>query len=185
MSSSCTELAKAKLKYQSDFVQCADLNLDPNQWEKFGSLIDAACRMGSPDSASKNPLIDSNVIKSQCRTDSTKSIDDPTRNDPAMFDFLKKNDSYITFGAGSPMTITWTSDITNSYAFSTNLEASKRRDKGATVGLTMANGPVSLETAFDASTGSGFTLAIGKSQESSHQFSRTVSVTLDDEDAGT
>ena len=54
LTSACTEISRLKLNYQTDFIQCADLNLNPAQWEKFGNLVDAACRMGSPESATRD-----------------------------------------------------------------------------------------------------------------------------------
>ena len=184
LTASCTEISRMKLNFQTDFVQCADLNLDPTKWEQFGNLVDAACRMGSPESTSNNPLIESNIIKAQCRSDPTKSSDDPTLNEPAMFDFLKKNHSYLTFGAGSPTTMSWTSTATNAYQFTSELNAASGDGFSNELALNAEVFSARIAGGLSGGNDKSITINIGKTSDVDHQFSRAITVTLDDEDHG-
>jgi hypothetical protein len=177
-------MARVKLHYDSSYIQCADLNLNEKQWRKFGTLIDSACKMGSPSSATSNPLINSNTIKAQCLTDKTKKKGDPTFNDPVMFDFLKKNNTYLTFGAGSPMTMSWTSAVTNAYQFSTQLQAAKSSGSSNAFDISASVFDFTLGGGVGVGGDSSVTINIGKTEDTARQFSRTLTVLLDDEDPG-
>ena len=83
------------------------------------------------------------------------------------------------------MTMSWTSAATNAYTFTTNLNAVS----GSTVTTSLdINAEIfAARVSGGLSTGDDSSVAIniGKTSDVDHQFSRSISVTLDDEDPGT
>ena len=121
LSATCKYFSSSQVNYETQFVQCQNFNLDKTKWDKFSALIDDACSLdqGSPADAAQNPLVNSRMIAEQCLGISSST------DSSAMFDFLKSKNSYLTFGSGSPTTISWTSSVTKSTTFQTNFELEK------------------------------------------------------------
>ena len=102
----------------------------------------------------------------------------------SLLKFLSDNSKLITFGSNSPLTMSWTSTvmdyISNTYYVDTVGDASQ--DTGATYG-----GSFLIEYYQGSALGThgvGGENSYGKTTEGTHEFDRTVTVTLDDDDIG-
>ena len=180
LSATCKHFASSQLNYDTQFVQCQNFNLDASKWAKFSALIDDACSLdqGSPMDASRNPLVDSQMIAQQCIGISSST------GSNSMFDFLKSKNSYLTFGSGSPTTISWTSSVTKSTTFQTNFELAKSSSQNIIQTIEAWLFVPEVDQHSESGGAQGFIINIGKTAEENHEFSRQVTITLDDPNPG-
>lgn len=148
-----------------------------------------------------HPLRESVMFKQMCtnsavldkNADAAKKLNFPgsvtgSLSDQGFFDFLiDAKTKFLTAYANSPMALSWTGSISDSYSYSTGL--SENAEGSLVLGMDMSfkiGEPVTVHTAngFSAVSGSMRAFAIGKSSATSHDHERTVSFVLDDEDAG-
>jgi len=137
-----------------------------------------------------NPFSNSPLIEGMCKTGT--AIDgteypggvEPANNPQQMFGFLSDKNQYLTFSSNSPISMSWSSSISDSMeqssSFSTNYPYSVGGSLGAE--LSVAAVSFSLSASLEASFGAAF--SIGKTSSNGHEFSRSVSITLDDGDIG-
>ena len=194
ISDSCGSLIP---QYQSDYMKsvCADFN--SAHWTGFQSLMNGACALpGTPNAAvnsdgtSANPLSNSVLIQSACqhrRAAQSGSMpgglttDD---TDDSLMGFMTKSDKYLTFGANSPIELSWTTSVSDSKAFSSNLEYSKGKDSSNSVSVGGSLFIVEADGSSGGAHDQSHSFSIGKSSESSHSFERTVAIVLADHDYG-
>ena len=194
ISDSCGSLIP---QYQSDYMKsvCADFN--SAHWTGFQSLMNGACFLpGTPNAAvnsdgtSANPLSNSVLIQSACqhrRAAQSGSMpgglttDD---TDDSLMGFMTKSDKYLTFGANSPIELSWTTSVSDSKAFSSNLEYSKGKDSSNSVSVGGSLFIVEADGSSGGAHDQSHSFSIGKSSESSHSFERTVAIVLADHDYG-
>ena len=149
----------------------------------------------------QNPLRNSQLFQSMCTrsdvldkaTDANKKSGFPggvqgSLSDQGVFDFLKDPKvKYLTFFSGAPIAIAWTGVVSDSRSFSASLaeafssSTAKNFDMGMEVGLGVT---AALNLGFSGVDGKTSSFEIGKTGETSHEYERTVSFVLDDEDAG-
>ena len=101
-----------------------------------------------------------------------------------MFDFLKSKNSYLTFGSGSPTTISWTSTVTKSTTFQTNFELEKSSNQNTIQTFEAWVFVPEIDQHSERGDTRSFNINIGKTAEENHEFSRQVTVTLDDPNPG-
>jgi hypothetical protein len=91
----------------------------------------------------------------------------------------------ITYGASSPVSLSWTSTVTEAKSFQTEISARKTSsaefDADGQLVFGVGLGPYITGVAGGRNS---LTLSLGKTSESNHVSERTVSVTLDDPDNG-
>eukprot|EP01035_Chromulina_nebulosa_P063886 gene63886-87375_t len=144
----------------------------------------------TPNVADSSPLRKSALMKSACQHRiAAKSDDVPggftsDGTDDSLMGFMTSSEKYLTFGAKAPLELSWASSVSDSKAFSSNLDysASKESSKSTTVSgsVTFATGGITK----DSDEGTGHSISIGKTSDSSHSFERSVSIVLDDVDYG-
>jgi hypothetical protein len=187
ISKTCDEVLPS---YRSEYITavCADFN--PSQWSSFASLVMGACNV--PESGvSSNPLSSSQLFSTMCKhAPPPQSKDIPgglagSSQDESLFAFLGDHTKLITYGANSPVSLSWTSTVTEARSFQTEVSVQKTLtsefdlDVQAVFGVGL--GPYVTSTDGDKHS---FTLSLGKTSDSNHVSERTVSVTLDDGDSG-
>ena len=194
ISDSCGSLIP---QYQSDYMKsvCADFN--SAHWTGFQSLMNGACALpGTPNAAvnsdgtSANPLSNSVLIQSACQhRRAAQSADMPgglntDGKDDSLMGFMTNSDKYLTFGASSPIELSWTTSVSDSKAFTSNLEYSKGKDSSNSVSVGGSLFIVEADGSSGGAQDQSHSFSIGKSSESSHSFERTVGVVLADNDYG-
>ena len=136
-----------------------------------------------------NPLSQSKLVQQMCQERVAVSASqlpgtlDVSSTPESMFGFLKDKTKYLTFGASTSLTMSWTTTITDSLTteISIDLDETALASGG---GEQRVNIIALLD--FVESTGktNGFSVTLGKSEDSSHTYERTVSVTFQDNDVG-
>jgi hypothetical protein len=145
---------------------------------------------GKPDAGQRNPLKNSMLMQGLCKKGSVAKAlkipgglaDSDTSNE--LMGFLKSNTKYITFGSNAPTTLTWTSTITDALSVSASEDASQTNGGSVEVFADMDAFGGKINSNIDAGSGRQFGLLVGKTSDSSHGFTRTVTVNLDDKDLG-
>jgi hypothetical protein len=178
-------------QYQSSFVKavCADFN--PSHWTGFQSLLKGACDMPTtPNVDDPSPLKKSALVKSACQHRIAANAEDvpggftSDGTDDSLMGFMTSNEKYLTFGAKAPLELSWASSVSDSKAFSSNLDysASKGSSESFTLSgsVTFAAGGITDDSGEDTS----HSISIGKTSDSSHSFERSVTIVLDDIDYG-
>ena len=175
--------------YQNEYLGTVCRDFESSQWNSFFGAITGACALPSgPNSA--NPLSQSGAIAQLCQQRVASFAGDlpkqalATSGADSMFEFLNDSTKFITFGASSPLKMSWTSTVSDSATTVSGLdlqEASAFSAAGANAYTVSAGALSFLE---DLSVGKEFSLSLGRSSSSSHSYERTVSITLDDNDVG-
>ena len=183
--------------YQNNYMSAICNDFSANQWSDFSSVLYGSCIMPEikSDGSSKttSPLSQSKLAQHLCQERAAASASNlPTSggkslitNGPdSMFGFLTDISKYLTFGAGSPLTITWTSTIKDTLTQEVHLDIDQ--GEAGTFGGTQEVNPVAYFFHMDQQRGhnNGYSVSLGKSSDSSHTYERTVSVTFDDDDNG-
>jgi hypothetical protein len=195
ISDSCNNLIP---QYQSAYLKSVCADFSSSHWNGFASLIDGACGMPStPDAAvegdgvsSSNPLSNSALIQTLCQERiAAQSADIPggLQSDGKMdslIGFMTSTEKYLTFGAKAPIEISWSSSVSDSKSFSSNLEYGG--DKGSSVSSSIGGSIVVAvaDSSLGSETDKSHSISIGKSSGSSHTYKRSVSIVLGDNDYG-
>ena len=98
--------------------------------------------------------------------------------------FLKSKEKYLTFSSNAPVTLAWTSTVSDSIS-STAMIDSTMLDSGNViphVGGNIAGWDLMAE--MDVGGSKDFKLTIGQTSDSSHEYTRTVTIQLNDDDFG-
>ena len=171
---------------------CSDFSSSKSDYKDLYGFLRTACDLpGSLDSGgSSNPLRNSVLINKMCATGSVASAADipgglgNADTSGELMGFLKSNTKYITFSSNTGTSLSWTSSVSDSLTVSASEDLSRAFNSGGELhsGIDVAGGAVNFGTSLGL--GGGHSLSIGKSSDSSHDFSRTVSIFLDDNDLG-
>ena len=98
--------------------------------------------------------------------------------------FLKSKEKYLTFSSNAPVTLTWTSTVSDSMSSTATIDSTMLDSTltEANIGTNLKG--VDVMAGVDGGFARDFHLFIGQTSDSSHEYSRTVSITLDDNDWG-
>ena len=189
LSSVCSVAVSSSNSYVKS--TCLDFSDTKADYKDLYGLLSSACDLpGSPDAGDSNPLKNSVLLQGLCRQGSvgiSSTIpggfaDSDTSNE--LMGFLKSNTKYITYSSNAPTTLTWTSTVTDSLSVSANEDATAQNEgsvdgfiDGDVFGATL-HGIISAGGAADLQ------LSVGKTSDSTHDFTRTVTINLDDNDLG-
>ena len=163
-------------------------DFDPDAWQSFASMINGACAGISTDGSSDNPLSSTPLFEQLCASEMLTGDSIPgglqTAGAETLLGFLSDNKKLITFGANSPMDLSWTSTVSASKAFDVEFELSRKLSADLLVNAEFEIFGVGLLTKDDYGLTNTFTVHLGKSSEEEHESDRTVTVTLGDDDGG-
>jgi hypothetical protein len=146
---------------------------------------------GSPDARNKNPFANSVLFQGLCKKGSFADSKDipgglevPSTKDDDMMGFMKSKDKFLTFGSNAPVTLTWTSTVSDSISTTATIDTtlSANDDDDSHIGGNILG--VTGMKAQTVGSSEGFLLSLGSTSDSSHEYSRTVTILLDDGDYG-
>ena len=102
----------------------------------------------------------------------------------SMFGFMNDTSKYLTFGSGSPFSMSWTTTVKDTLTQEVHLDMGQ--SEAGTVGGIEEVNPYIFFLHMDQHEGheNGYSVSLGKSSDSSHIYERTVSVTFEDDDKG-
>jgi hypothetical protein len=170
---------------------CSDFATSKSAYRSLKGFLSSACDMpGSPNAGESNPLRDSVLMRGLCKEgivadqeDIPGGLESSDRRDDLM-GFMKSKEKYLTFSSNAPITLTWTSTVSDSISSTATIDSTISDGGDATVHLGKNFGGVDVVGETTAGSSKGFQLSIGQTSDSSHEHTRTVSITLDDEDWG-
>ena len=164
-------------------------DFDPDAWQSFATMITGACNEVSADGSPSNPLSSTPLFQQMCASETLTGDGIPgglqTSTGPeSLLGFLSDNKKLITFGANSPVQLSWTSTVTDAKVFDVQFESS--RTLTAEIGDSIDFKIFGVGLTADTSGGltNVFTVHLGKTSEEDHSVERTVTVALEDDDDG-
>ena len=164
-------------------------DFDPNDWRSFATMINGACTDISADGEPMNPLSSTRLFAQLCASETLTGDFIPgglqsSSGPETLLGFLSDNKKLVTFGANSPMELSWTSTVSESRTFNVEFESSRTLTADILFGLELEVFGVGLDTKNDVGLTNTFKLHLGKSSEEEHENERTVTVSLGDGDSG-
>ena len=164
-------------------------DFDPDAWQSFATMITGACTGISADGSPDNPLSSTPLFQQMCASERLSGGGIPgglqTSTGPeSLLGFLSDNKKLITFGANSPMELSWTSTVSESKAFTVEFQSSRTVQEEHLYHFEFEVFGIGEKTNNDYGLNNVFTLYLGKSSEEDHESERTVTVSLDDDDDG-
>ncbi len=186
MTNLCTDTVVLPSKISMPEI-CKDF--DGSKWTSFIAILDSACN--SPVTADSSSSKYAALFRANCKQDASVPN---TGNIPgglvssspeSMFGFLKDKTKYLTFGSNAPVTMSWTSTVQDSISSSSGYQSVAGYTVNGFVNFDLVT-LARFEVASSLIIGGGrdITVNVGKTSNSDHSFSRTVTITLDDEDEG-
>ena len=170
---------------------CSDFASSKSAYRSLGGFLSSACDMpGSPNAGDSNPLRDSVLMRGLCKEGVVTELEDipgglgsSDRRDDLM-GFMKSKDKFLTFSSNAPVTLTWTSTVSDSISSTATIDSTSldAGDAEFHIGGNVFGADVMGEVVTGGSK--DFHLFIGQTSESSHEYTRTVTITLDDNDFG-
>lgn len=167
---------------------CSDFK---SSYRSLKGFLSSACDMpGSPSAGVGNPLRDSVLMNGLCKEgrvvngkDIPGGLESSDDRDDLM-GFLKSKEKYLTFSSNAPVTLTWTSTVSDSMSSTATIDSTMLDSTltEANIGTNLKG--VDVMAGVDGGFARDFHLFIGQTSDSSHEYSRTVSITLDDNDWG-
>ena len=164
-------------------------DFDPDAWQSFASMINGACTGISADGSPNNPLSSTPLFQQLCASETLTGDSVPgglqTSTGPeSLLGFPSDSKKLITFGANSPLQLSWTSTVTDSRVFDVQFEASRAltAELGNSYDLEIFG--VGLTSDVSGGLTNTFTVHLGKTSEEDHSVERTVTVSLEDDDDG-
>ena len=164
-------------------------DFDPNAWQSFATMVNGACAGVSADGEPNNPLSSTPLFKQLCASEPLTGEALPgglqsSTGPESLLGFLSDSKKLITFGANSPMQLSWTSTVTESKAFTVEFEFSRSLTADLLFDAEFEIFGIGIETKNDYGLTNVFTLHLGKSSEEEHDSERSVVVSLGDGDGG-
>jgi hypothetical protein len=170
---------------------CSDFSSSKSDYTSLRGFLSSSCNMpGSPSAGDSNPLRDSVLMHGLCKEGVVADGKDipgglessDNRND--LMGFLKSKDKYLTFSSNAPVTLTWTSTVSDSISSTATIDSSMLDSLGVDghYGGKIFGAAVMGEIETQGSL--TFQLSIGQTSDSSHEYTRTVTIQLDDNDFG-
>ena len=157
-------------------------------WRDFASMVVGSCTL-SENGESANPLSAVPLFNRLCAVEAVSGSDVPgglqsSSNNESLTQFLSDSKTLLTFGANSPVSLSWTTDITETRTFSVGYDA--QYDLSIDGGIDAGGGGASF--VFEGSTDIGldqtFEISLGKTSNEIHDAQLIVTLTLDDSDSG-
>ena len=166
---------------------CSDF--DPDLWRSFAKMINGACSGISEDGEPNNPLSSTPLFQRLCASETLNDDSIPggvqsSSGPESLLGFLTDSKKLVTFGASSPMDLSWTSTVTESKAFTVEFESSRTLSADLLFDLGFEVFGVGLQTKNDLGLTNVFTVHLGKLSEEEHDSERIVTVSLADNDIG-
>ena len=171
------------------FLKAVCDDFDSNAWQSFATMINGACTGISADGSPRNPLSSTPLFQQMCASESLTrdgipgGLQTPTGPE-SLLGFLSDNKKLITFGANSPVQLSWTSTVTESRSFTVGYEFSRKITEALVSKDEFEIAGIGFETEDSLALTETFTLQLGKSSEEEHGSERTVTVSLGDDDGG-
>jgi len=108
----------------------------------------------------------------------------PDGSDDSLMGFMTSKTKYLTFGAKAPVEISWSSSVSDSKAFSSNLDYSGSKGQPITSSIGGSAAVVVVDSSIGSESSQSHSISIGKSSDSGHSYERSVSIVLGDNDYG-
>ena len=146
---------------------CSDF--DPDAWQSFATMINGACTGISAD-GSTNPLHSTLLFQQLCASETLTGDSIPgglqTATGPeSLLGFLSDNSKLITFGANSPMDLSWTSVVSDSKTFTVEFEYSRSLTLNTDFDFVFKFFGIGGQTKSEYGLTNVFTLHLGKVSE--------------------
>ena len=195
ISDSCSSLVP---QYQSPYMRTICADFDSTHWSGFSSLVDGACSMpntpydgiNTGPELKPNPLSNSQLVQTLCLHRVAAQSKDipgglsPDGTDDSLMGFMTRKEKYLTFGAKAPIQISWTSSVSDSKTFRSNLALSGGRSSSKSGSIGGSFYAASFDTSQDSGTDMSHSISIGKTSSSNHNFKRSVAISFSDNDYG-
>ena len=163
-----------------------------NKWNDFKNFFTNACQIKiSFDKVSSNKEEVKTFYGMLCSSGAPIDVNKYPNNaveksgtDQTLFQFLRSNKSYVTFGSQAVTSLTWTSTVTNAVShmtkFSNNLD-----NEIAPEGQFSANVGAELKSKIGFKMSTSTKVDVGQVSSQNEMTTRTVTVNLGDADQGT
>ena len=188
ISNTCDEVLPYSLDASSNYLANVCNDFSSSTWQNFAKMVMGACTL-SADGTAASPLSQSVLFQQLCQTEVVGGDLVPgglqsTTGGTGVMSFLQDSKKLITFGANSPLTLSWTSAVTDSKTFVTGYEVDALL---SIEGEIDAGGGIE-DFIFDLAGGAGgdqsIAISLGQESRQGHGSELTVTVTLDDSDSG-
>ena len=145
---------------------------------------------GTPNAGQDNPLRNSVLMNGLCKEGVVVNGEDvpggleSSDNRDDLMGFLKSKDKYLTFSSNAPVTLTWTSTVSDSISSTVTIDTTMLDSGDGDLHFGGNVFGVDLMGEVNAGASRAFQLFLGSTSDSSHGYTRTVTVNLDDNDFG-
>ena len=171
------------------YLQAVCDDFSSGAWQSFASMITGACAGMSADGEADNPLGSSSLFQHLCSSETLTGDLIPGGIQSAvgpetLLGFLSDSKKLITFGADSPIDLSWISSVSESTTVDVGYSAktSNAIDTVSDSKFSIFGVQISESSKFGVSD--SFQLDLGRSSDEEHQSLRTVTVSLGDNDKG-
>jgi hypothetical protein len=170
---------------------CSDFATSKSGYRTLRGFLSSACDMpGSPTAGDSNPLRNSVLMQGMCKEgvvadakDIPGGLESPDNRDDLM-GFMKSKEKYLTFSSNAPVTLTWTSTVSDSITSTATIDSTMSDSGNVNPHFGGNVFGVDLMAEVDTGGSKSFQLVIGQTSDSSHEYTRTVTIQLDDNDFG-
>ena len=164
-------------------------DFDSGAWQSLATMINGACTGISADGSANNPLSSTPFFQQLCASETLTGDSVPgglqaSTKPESLLGFLSDSTKLITFGANSPMDLSWTSVVSESKAFNVEFEYSRTFTLNTDFDFVFKIFGIGGQTKNEYGLTNVFTLHLGKASEEDHENDRTVTVSFDDGDDG-
>ena len=188
ISNTCDEVLPYSLDASSNYLANVCNDFSSSTWKDFAKVVMGACSL-SADGTAASLLSQSVLFQNLCQSAQVNGDSIPgglqsTTGGTGIMGFLSDSKKLITFGANSPLTLSWTTAVTDSKTFITGYEVDA---------LLSIEGEIDIgggieDFIFDLAGGAGgdqaIAISLGQDSHQGHGSELTVTVTLDDSDSG-
>ena len=159
-----------------------------NTWQEFATMVVGACVL-SEDGTPTNPLQQSVLFQQLCTSGVVDGDNVPGGLQGAdgvtgVMGFLEDSKKLITFGANSPVTLSWTSAVTDSRTFVTGYEVDALLSIEGEIDVGGGIEDFIFDGAFGVGGDQSIAISLGQESHQTHGGELTVTVNLDDGDNG-
>ena len=163
---------------------CQDFHDD--RWTTFTNFFKDACSINTGfDSGSDFKQFYGQVCMKGQAIDQNKYPGGVEKSDvdQTLFHFLQSNKAYLTFGSQAPVSLKWTTSVSNSLTHTTSFYDSY--DYGITVGgKNELSAGIKLDSTAEFSLATSYNINVGQGSTSTESTQRTVVINLGDSDQG-
>ena len=164
---------------------CQDFSVD--KWKYFQSFFQDVCAIHTGfDSSSDLSTFYGNICMSgkPVKTSTIPGGVESSGMNQTLYQFLQSNKAYLTFGASTGTTLSWTTDVTSSLTHITKFsnQFDEEIELGGNVEI-LAGG--ADQSKYTVSLASSYNVDVGQASSRIEKTSRTVIIDLGDDDKGT